>query len=51
MNLGKVIGSVVSTRKESSLVGLKLMLVRYVDSEGNETAGHIVAVDAVEGGG
>lgn len=50
MNLGKVIGSVVSTRKESSLDGLKLMLVRYVDAEGKETAGHIVAVDAVGAG-
>jgi microcompartment protein CcmK/EutM len=50
MNLGKVIGSVVSTRKESSLDGLKLMLVRYVDTEGKETGGHVVAVDAVGAG-
>jgi microcompartment protein CcmK/EutM len=30
--------------------GLKLMLVRYVDSEGKETGGHVVAVDAVGAG-
>mgnify|MGYP001360771734 FL=1 len=50
MNLGKVIGTVVATRKESSMDGLKLMLVRYVDSEGKETGGHVVAVDAVGAG-
>jgi len=50
MNLGKVIGTVVSTRKEPSMDGLKLMLVRYVDSEGKETGGHVVAADAVGAG-
>ena len=50
MNLGKVVGTVVATRKESSMDGLKLMLVRYVDSEGKETGGHVVAVDAVGAG-
>ncbi len=50
MNLGKVIGTVVSTRKEASLEGLKLMMVRYVDPEGKESAGHVVAVDAVGAG-
>jgi microcompartment protein CcmK/EutM len=50
MNLGKVIGTVVSTRKESSMDGLKLMLVRFVDTEGKETGGHVVAVDAVGAG-
>ena len=50
MNLGKVIGTVVSTRKETSMEGLKLMLVRYVDPEGKETGGHVVAADAVGAG-
>ncbi len=50
MNLGKVIGTVVSTRKEASMEGLKFMLVRYVDTEGKETGGHVVAVDAVGAG-
>ena len=30
--------------------GLKLMLVRYVDTEGKETGGHVVAADAVGAG-
>jgi microcompartment protein CcmK/EutM len=50
MNLGRVVGTVVSTRKESTLDGLKLMLVRYVDPEGKETSGHVVAADAVGAG-
>lgn len=50
MNLGKVIGTVVATRKESSMDGLKLMLVRYVDAEGKATGGHVVAADAVGAG-
>ena len=50
MNLGKVIGTVVATRKESSMDGLKLMLVKDVDSEGKETGGNVVAVDSVGAG-
>jgi microcompartment protein CcmK/EutM len=50
MNLGKVIGTVVSTRKESSMDGLKFLLVRYVDPDGKETSCHIVAADAVGAG-
>ncbi|MHB9012088.1 MAG: EutN/CcmL family microcompartment protein [Ignavibacteriaceae bacterium] len=31
MKLGKVIGNVVSTRKEGNLGGLKIMVVTYLD--------------------
>jgi microcompartment protein CcmK/EutM len=47
MNLGKVVGTVVSTRKDPSMEGLKFMLVKHVDPEGKETGGQLVAVDAV----
>ena len=47
MNLGKVVGTVVATRKESSMDGLKFMLVKHVDAEGKETGGQVIAVDAV----
>ena len=50
MNLGKVIGTVVSTRKESTMDGLKFLMVRYVDTEGKETGGFTVAADAVGAG-
>jgi microcompartment protein CcmK/EutM len=50
MNLGKVVGTVVATRKEPSMDGLKFMLVNHVDPEGKETGGQVVAVDAVGAG-
>ena len=50
MQLAKVVGSVVATRKEESLSGLKLLLVRPVDEEGREGATVLVAADAVGAG-
>ena len=50
MTLGKVVGTVVATRKEPTLDGLKFMLVRAVDGEGKETAAFTVAADAVGAG-
>ncbi len=50
MQLAKVVGTVVSTRKESSLDGLKFLLVRPVDEEGRETGSILVAADAVGAG-
>jgi microcompartment protein CcmK/EutM len=50
MTLGKVVGTVVATRKEPSLDGLKFMVVKTLDPEGKETGGHVVAADAVGAG-
>ena len=50
MVLAKVVGTVVATRKEGSLEGLKLLLVRVVDEQGKETGATIVAADAVGAG-
>jgi microcompartment protein CcmK/EutM len=50
MQLAKVVGTVVASRKEPSLDGLKLLLVRPVDEDGRETGGHLVAADAVGAG-
>ena len=50
MQLAKVVGTVVSTRKEESLAGLKLLFVRAVDEEGKETGTFLVAADAVGAG-
>ena len=50
MNLAKVIGTVVATRKESSMDGLKFLLLRQVDLAQKETGGPVVAVDAVGAG-
>lgn len=50
MLLAKVVGTVVATRKESSLDGLKLLMVRPVDEAGEETGAPLVAADAVGAG-
>jgi microcompartment protein CcmK/EutM len=50
MTLGKVVGTVVATRKEPTLDGLKFMLVRAVDGDGRETGAFLVAADAVGAG-
>jgi microcompartment protein CcmK/EutM len=47
MLLGQVIGTVVATQKEPSLVGLKFLLVRTLDEEGKAAGATVVAVDSV----
>ena len=49
MLIGKVVGSVVSTRKNDNLVGSKLMVVKPLAELGNPTK-KIVAVDNVGAG-
>lgn len=50
MFLARVIGTVVSTRKEEELEGLKLLLLRACDLEGKPTGAPLVAADAVGAG-
>ncbi|MGN6106261.1 MAG: EutN/CcmL family microcompartment protein [Kofleriaceae bacterium] len=50
MVLGKVIGTLVATRKEPTMEGLKLLVVRACDVDGNPTGSVAVAVDAVGAG-
>jgi ethanolamine utilization protein EutN len=50
MNLGKVVGTVVSTRKDEKLTGTKLQVVRQIDLDLAETGSFVVAVDAVGAG-
>jgi microcompartment protein CcmK/EutM len=50
MLIGKVVGTVVSTRKEEELNGSKFLLVRGMDLEGNVNGPIVVAVDAVGAG-
>jgi len=50
MTLAKVIGTVVSTRKEPSMEGLRFMLVQPVDVDLRSTGTHVVAVDVVGSG-
>ena len=50
MLIGRVVGTVVASRKEERLVGAKLLVVRNLDVEGAEAGGYAVAVDAVGAG-
>jgi microcompartment protein CcmK/EutM len=48
--LGRVAGTLVATRKEPSMEGLKFLVVRYLDVENADAAGFVVAADAVGAG-
>jgi len=50
MLLGKIVGTVVATRKTESLEGLKLLLVKNVDPKAKDAPGYVVAADAVGAG-
>jgi microcompartment protein CcmK/EutM len=50
MILGRVVGTVVSTRKDEKLTGAKLLVVQPIDPRGQEEPGYVVAVDTVDAG-
>ena len=50
MFLGKVIGTVWSTKKDENLVGSKFLIVKHLDLELNEKNNFVVAVDSVGAG-
>ena len=50
MFLGRIVGTLVATRKESSLEGLRFMVVRRLTIDNENEAGYVVAADAVGAG-
>jgi ethanolamine utilization protein EutN len=48
--LGRIVGTVVSTRKDSRLEGKKLLIVKPISPQGNDEAGYLIAVDTVDAG-
>ena len=50
MLLGRIIGTVVATRKDPRLEGKKLLICRLVDPNGDDEKGYIIAVDTVHAG-
>jgi microcompartment protein CcmK/EutM len=50
MLIGKVVGTLVATRKDEKMEGMKFLVVRQVDIEGQETGAYVVAVDTVQAG-
>ena len=50
MQLAKVIGDVVTTRKDENLTGIKLLIVQPLNADRQASGRPIVAVDAVGAG-
>jgi microcompartment protein CcmK/EutM len=50
MKMGRVVGSVVATNKDPSLVGVKLLVVENLSPDLQREGGYVVAVDAVGAG-
>lgn len=50
MLIGKVVGTLVATRKEPSMEGFKFLVLRQIDVDGSEVGDYVVAVDAVGAG-
>ena len=51
MDLGKVIGTVVATRKDPSLAGTRLLIVQPLDEKRNPISEPLVAVDTLHDAG
>ena len=50
MILGRVVGTVVATRKDDRLIGSKLLVVQTQDLQGRDEASYMVCVDTVDAG-
>ena len=50
MQLAKVIGDVVVTRKDDNLTGIKLLVLQPIAADGSNAGRTLVAVDAVGAG-
>jgi ethanolamine utilization protein EutN len=50
MILGRVVGTVVATRKDPRLEGKTLLIVKPVSPDGKDEGGYVVSVDSVGAG-
>lgn len=50
MQLGRVAGTLVASRKEALMTGMKFLVVRQIDEASAETGSYVIAVDAVGAG-
>ena len=50
MQLARVVGTVVATRKDPRLEGKKLLIVKTISPDGKEDGNYLVAVDTVSAG-
>ena len=50
MQLGRVAGTLVASRKEALMSGMKFLVVKQIDEANQETGSYVVAVDVVGAG-
>lgn len=50
MQLGRVAGTLVASRKEPLMSGMKFLVVKQIDEANEDTGSYVVAVDAVGAG-
>ena len=50
MQLGRVTGTLVSSRKEPLMEGMKFLVVRQINADNSDTNSYVVAVDGVGAG-
>jgi len=50
MQLGRVIGHVVATRKDPNLTGMTLLMVQPISADGKPAGRSLIAVDSVGAG-
>ncbi len=50
MQLGKVVGTVVSTKKDEKLEGLRMLIVRNMNGQAELLDSYVVAIDSVGAG-
>lgn len=50
MLLGKVVGTLVASRKDEKLEGFKFLVIKRLNIENEETGDYVVAADAVQAG-
>lgn len=50
MQLGRVTGTLVATRKDVLMSGMKFLVVRQITVDNEDAGGYVVAVDAVGAG-
>ncbi len=50
MKLGRIVGTVVATRKDPSLASLKLLVVENLPTTLEKEGGYVVAIDSVGAG-
>ena len=50
MQLGRVVGTLVASRKEPRMEGMKFLVVRVIDTDETDTGAYVIAVDVVGAG-